>query len=320
VVPPRNEHDTVYAKAALTPQPPGPATAGIKDAFLAIALRPGFEGFEYPLAFAHELGHLLGAHHDRITDPFRFESQNPMYDHVRGYANLEKRFVTVMGYPWRLGEDAVVVTAYSTADPDILWEGNALGIARNFPNAADASDLLRRSVYAVADHRGTRPDDKERYTLSMEVEPELGGTALPDRFGRYVAGTIVSITATPRAGYRFMYWKLGAQHYRDLSTTTVEIQDPTQMVAVFDAGEARCEVVCKVEPPGAATVSLEPPGERFVSGSVILLRINVANRQKYKLIQLLMDGEDLHLAQSSLIAIIQVEKKHTVLKVICVEK
>jgi hypothetical protein len=321
VVPPEDDDDTVYGQASLTPQPPGPGTAGIKDAFLAIALRSGFNGFEYPLALAHELGHLLGAHHDRITDPYRLDGHNPMYDHVRGYANLEKRFVTVMGYPWSVGSDGVAVTAYSTADPDILWEGNALGIARNLPNAADASDLLRRSVYAVADYRGARSDDKERYTLSVEVEPELGGTALPDHFGPYVAGTIVSVTATPRTGYRFMHWTLGGQRYSDLSTTSIEIQDSARMVAVFDAGEARCEVVCEVEPPGAATVSLWPPGERFVSGSIIQVRIDVANRQKYKLIRLLKDGEDLHIYQSSLfIETIQVENKHTVLKVICVEK
>ncbi len=183
---------SVAGQAGVIPEPPRPETNDLMHSILAIALDaiPGN-------TFAHELGHLLGAKHDRFTQPRRLGGE-PMYDYVRGYSTGPgNKLVTIMGYPGSGGER---IPLFSSADPDIQWNGQPVGIPISEPNSADASAFLRRSVYAVANYRGTATDQQSFYTLELNVFPPEAGTVLPDALGPYLKDSVVRVGKSHSTG------------------------------------------------------------------------------------------------------------------------
>jgi hypothetical protein len=102
----------------------------------------------YDVTLAHELGHNLGAAHDRAhaTGP-------GAYPYSYGYG-FDGQFATIMAAGYI---NATPVAKFSS--PNIVCAGSPCGVAANLPNAADNVQTLNNLRAAVADFLG--PSSKE---------------------------------------------------------------------------------------------------------------------------------------------------------------
>lgn len=220
-------YDTVYLKrehhnadiVALLAPKQSPDAAGIASAIpqppmhkysdLAHATFSAWCGlndpYNFSITFAHELGHLLGGQHDRVTQPHMPFS--PEFDYARGYVAEDHSFVTLMGYSgfWQ-GKRYEAIPAYSASDKQ--WQGKKMGRPINQASPADSANLFRWSTGVVANYRGTIYPESYLH-LNIEIKPnKLGGSVTPALAGPYKPGTKVSVTALPRAGHSFSHWSI----------------------------------------------------------------------------------------------------------------
>lgn len=187
----------------------------------------------FSITFAHELGHLLGGQHDRITQPHVVFS--PEFDYARGYVAEDHSFVTLMGYSgsWQ-GKKYEAIPAYSASDKQ--WLGKKMGRAVNQTSPADSAHLFRWTTGVVANYRGTTYPDSYLH-LNMEIKPNnLGGSVTPSLAGPYKPGTKVSVTAQPRAGHSFSHWSIDGNPTiigSKIPTITFTIDRNTTLLAHF---------------------------------------------------------------------------------------
>jgi peptidyl-Asp metalloendopeptidase len=99
------------------------------------------------LVFPHEIGHNMGAWHDRHVDPRKGNNH--------GHINLEKKWRTVMAYPahcWKtLKEDCPSVPYFS--NPRMTYKEDRLGVEPGQENSADNVTAIRRNKRVVASYR-----------------------------------------------------------------------------------------------------------------------------------------------------------------------
>lgn len=222
--------------ASNIPEPPTYDRTGLGNACFAV-------GTVLPEVFAHELGHLLGGKHDRITMPW-VDSLNPAYDYACGYISSfpgdVAPFVTLMGYAnsAKLESASSIprIQAYSAADR--YWDGKPLGVPLGKPDAADAAMLFRQSAHVLAAYRGS--EEKERFVanqkaLDLKVVPDIGGTLMPSLPGPYTTGTIVAVRALPRFGHRFSHWMLeGVPAPSSEPVIWISMNDGRKLTAYFE--------------------------------------------------------------------------------------
>ncbi|GEM_PF-3589917 len=251
----------IVGKASSIPQPPSYEQSDLRYATFAFALTD--PGHEYdPVSqhvFAHELGHLLGARHDRFQEEEEAGSYEPQYDYVRGYSPDDRSFVTVMGYP-DPEQNGVIAPFYSSSDPQLRYEGKPIGIAPGEPNAADASSFFLRSTQVVASYRKGDVAGEVMH-LKTTVEPALGGTVIVSAFGPYPPGTQVTLRAVPRSGsYVFKEWVLNGGAPDAQANKVIIMNQNHEVVAHFAQGQATPHVIeASVIPPEAGSASVSWP-------------------------------------------------------------
>ena len=102
-------------------------------------------------AVAHELGHNMGAKHDRyeddpddlLTSQFNF-----------GYVDVADRFMTIMSYPNQCDDSGVTcaIIPYHSS-PNLTYQGAVLGIADSLPNSADNVTEINNIAPYIAQFR-----------------------------------------------------------------------------------------------------------------------------------------------------------------------
>jgi hypothetical protein len=100
------------------------------------------------LTFAHELGHNMGAHHDRFVTPFP-----GAFPYSHGYVNTAARWRTVMAYDWACRFGCPRLAYWS--NPGITYGGAPMGVPEGFPDAADNRQTLDNTAVTVANFRPT---------------------------------------------------------------------------------------------------------------------------------------------------------------------
>ena len=95
---------------------------------------------------AHELGHNMGAHHDRYVT-----AGAGAYDYSHGLVNVEDRWMTVMSYPDECSDAGVycgIIPRFSNADA--TYGGDPLGVDQNQSDSADNRLTLNNTSATVA--------------------------------------------------------------------------------------------------------------------------------------------------------------------------
>ena len=122
-------------------------------------------------SFAHELGHIMGAQHDRyVLD----DGYSGAFSYSCGYVYPPAEWRTIMAYPDACldqGIDCPRIPFFS--NPGIDREGVPMGVAAGEPDAADNSRCLNATARTVANFR----DSGQGLTPFFTVDPAEGTLA-----------------------------------------------------------------------------------------------------------------------------------------------
>ena len=175
----------------------------------------GFSVTDYScggLAFAHELGHLMGLHHDRYAVEDRGSSMWS-FPYSFGYVNqrafergapLSSRWNTIMAYPFQCVDSGFYCgPLLRFSNPDQSYNGDPLGVPGDQVSSlvtgpSDARRALNNTRTTVANFR---PTEGCRYTLSPlnhYVLPHGGG---PFEFAVDTTGPSCSWTASSTVAF-----------------------------------------------------------------------------------------------------------------------
>jgi peptidyl-Asp metalloendopeptidase len=100
-------------------------------------------------SFGHEMGHNMGAHHDRYASP-----ENGAYSYSHGYVYVPDKWRTVMAY-----NDECSSKGYNCkripywSNPNVSYNGIPTGIANPSSDSANNSLTLQNTAYTVANFR-----------------------------------------------------------------------------------------------------------------------------------------------------------------------
>jgi len=98
----------------------------------------------------------------------------------------------------------------------------------------------------------------ELYSLNISISPS-GTEAVVPPGGEFQSGTQVTLTAVPTAGYQFDHW--GGDASGTSSTITITMDLDKSVTAYFKEKEVPTySLSVSVDPSGAGTVTLTPPG------------------------------------------------------------
>jgi peptidyl-Asp metalloendopeptidase len=114
---------------------------GFEDWAFAVVSRTCATGY---YSFAHELGHNMGAHHDRAN-----ASGQGAFDYSYGYQAPDEAFRTVMAYNCAGG--CTRVNYWS--NPDVSYGGQPMGVVYTSPESADNHLTLNNTALTVANFR-----------------------------------------------------------------------------------------------------------------------------------------------------------------------
>ncbi len=101
----------------------------------------------------HEMGHNMGAHHDRYVCD---EDDTGAYDYSYGYVSRPGEFRTIMAY-WQECDDNGFYCERIPywSNPDVTYEGILIGIPEGESDSANNTKTLNNTAYIVANFRGS---------------------------------------------------------------------------------------------------------------------------------------------------------------------
>ena len=108
----------------------------------------------------------------------------------------------------------------------------------------------------------------QQYALYLEQSPVQGGSVSPNggTVHNYSPGERVTVSAVPAEGYEFVYW-LGAVSDTTTSTTTISVDGPRYVLAVFERTEYENEPAEAINYAGAGGGGHLTANPRTVSNS-----------------------------------------------------
>jgi hypothetical protein len=182
-------------------------------------------------SFGHELGHNQAARHDRFVD-----NTNSPFTYNHGYIPPSKTWRTVMSYVNGCSPNNCPRILW-WSNPDLMNDGEAMGIPEGQANAADNRKTLNTTAPVVANYRqevGGPPGattlvapsgDVSTTTPTMQFEavtgatwyklwigPAAGGSAVHEQW--YASGSVCTTTtcsvtlATPLGGNQSYIWQV----------------------------------------------------------------------------------------------------------------
>jgi hypothetical protein len=105
-------------------------------------------------AFGHELGHNMGAHHDRYVTTRLDPNDQGVYPYSHGYVNTSDRWRTIMAYNTECSDNGFYCSILPYwSNPDVLYGGFPMGIPEEQADAADNRKTLNNTAYTVANFR-----------------------------------------------------------------------------------------------------------------------------------------------------------------------
>ncbi|WP_437610895.1 InlB B-repeat-containing protein [Erwinia sp. V71] len=282
---------SVQGIAASIPEPALADHSSLNVALFSLLLVSSSQTYNLGHTFAHELGHLLGGKHDRLTQP-QHSFLDPTYDYAHGYIAPNWSFVTIMGYDHP--ERGTYRIPYFS-NPEKMWQGQAVGVALGKPGASDMARLFRLSTRVMARYRGDNAPRWNPAYLNLMIEPNLGGFVIPDQLGPYAQGSQVAVRAIARSGYVFDHWVLDGVSL--MAPTLALLMDKNHSLkAVFVTGSSAQPAVRLgplVRRYGCQLQFQPPPGPAYPAGTdikVLALATAAALQSEVPLVWLLEGG------------------------------
>jgi len=137
--------------------------------------------------------------------------------------------------------------------------------------SGDVDDPTKASTtVTVSSDKTVTANFAKTYTLTLDIDPEEGGNTTPKEGEyAYVGGTVVTITAKPKAGWKFVEWtgEIYTVDDPEAATTTVVVDGDYYITANFREIE-KYTLLIYVDGEGTTT----PPAEReqtYVEGTVV---------------------------------------------------
>lgn len=150
----------------------------------------------------------------------------------------QMEFWTRWGQNRSVNQDANDPVFYSTELDDVLsseysynsqdWRNVALVAGEGEGN--NRTMIVVESGVAPAPTPPTPPEPAEKYTVTLSITPDGGGTVTGA--GEYEEGKQATVTATPNEGYRFVHWIDGAAPPEPI-TITVNVSDSLNQAATM---------------------------------------------------------------------------------------
>jgi len=187
-------------------------------------------------SFAHELGHNFGARHDPYVDP----STNP-YAYGHGYV-YNTSWRTIMSYVNACGS---CPRLQYFSNPGVLYQSVPMGTADTNDNARVHRE---RAATVAAFKSATNPS----YVLSLNDVPSAGGSVAGD--GTYPAGSTVTASATPAAGYAFANWSDNGSVVSSSASYTFTLNSDRTLTAKFQATTTNYTISLGVKPGAGGIV------------------------------------------------------------------
>ncbi len=105
-------------------------------------------------SFGHELGHLMGARHDRFVD----STDNSPFKHNHGYVNVTARQRSIMAYNTACKDAGETCTRIQNwSNPNTIINNTPFGVPKSNSSAADNRLTLNRTAPTISSFRNTRP-------------------------------------------------------------------------------------------------------------------------------------------------------------------
>ena len=179
-------------------------------------------------SFAHEMGHNMGAHHDRAN-----ASGPGAYPYSYGYQAPDQAFRTVMAYNCPGGCQRINYWS----NPEVNYNGQPTGFLYTDPNSADNRRTLNNTVFTVANFRAGGG-----LTLSVEKTGTGIGTVTSSPSGidcgstcnsSFSEGKVVTLTAMAATDSAFISWT-GCDSVNG-NVCTIAVMEQVSLIATFDA-------------------------------------------------------------------------------------
>jgi len=129
------------------------------------------------------------------------------------------------------------------------------------------------------------PPTAVSYALTLVPSPSAGGTITaspgPDGNGKYVAGTLVTLTPQPASGYVFSSWSGDASGDKPASIT---MDGNKTVTANFSMAPTRYLLFLGISPAGSGSISASPsPGTdgKYALGAVVTLTATAASGYQF---------------------------------------
>lgn len=217
-------------------------------------------------SLGHEIGHNLGASHDRTTQPVQ-----PPPAGANGYFPQTGNWSSLMAYEsgCRKATKGRCDRINHFSNARATYRGEALGVPLGKPGESDTATVFNTTAKAVAAYRPAHSSE-QLCGVATSVSPKASGTVSAGATGPYAQGTTATFTAKPASGYVFSHWTLDGKRVTGSSTTTrVAVAFDRKLVANFVKGKTPTPKVTTTASAGG-TVAKAPAKKAAAMGAELL--------------------------------------------------
>ncbi len=161
----------------------------------------------YVRSAPHEIGHNLGAAHDRYVTP---NAQPGPAGYNYGFADPAARVRDIMAYANECTAQGVrCVRLFIYADPDILHNGRPMGVPVTSPKAAAAARRIREIAPYVTQFRDTLRGGANMLAVATTGQGAVTGPKIdcgPACSAEYAENAQIVLAARPASGWRLAGW------------------------------------------------------------------------------------------------------------------